>query len=198
MLHAGIAALATAAVVGTLGGLPKGTLFMESHPPAKSGEAYEKSDSTGKALRLNPCDTGKAWDTGRVAVRTIGRVGVAARARHEHIPAAQPVPQAQDHAQLPEMAVSGVLLGLTGLGQVVGVLGGHEGGRRARGHLTSAEPVHLLQDGHRLHQLARTGPALEVDRGQHVRGELTKVGVGGLQLRQPAVVPGAAASTHQK
>ncbi|MER6004898.1 hypothetical protein ABT120_40550 [Nonomuraea angiospora] len=71
MLHTGIAALATAAVVGTLGGLPKGTLFMESHPPAMSGEAYEKSDSTGKALRLDPCDTGKAWDTGRVAVRTM-------------------------------------------------------------------------------------------------------------------------------
>ena len=123
---------------------------------------------------------------GRVQVGR--RVGVPPRPGHEHIAGAQPVPQAQGHAQLPVVPVRGVLPALAGLLQVVGVPGRHEPGRRARGDLPAAEPVHLLQDGHGRHQLRGARAALEIDHGQHVRGELPQVGVGGVQLRQPAVV----------
>ncbi|MDF2709149.1 hypothetical protein ACWGH8_19160 [Nonomuraea muscovyensis] len=71
MLQMGMAALAAAAVVAGPGGLPKGTLFMESHPPAKAWESYRTSDSLGSPLRVNPCTRPKAWDTGRVAARTM-------------------------------------------------------------------------------------------------------------------------------
>jgi hypothetical protein len=91
----------------------------------------------------------------------------------------------------------GFIPALAGLGQVVGVPGGHERDRRPGRDLPAADPVLVLQDLHGVHQVAGAGPALEVDRVQHVRGELPQVGVGGLQrcqrrralgrLRAPAV-----------
>lgn len=71
MIQLGMAVVAAAAVLGGSGGLPKGTLFMESHPPAKSWETYTTSDSLRRPLSVNPCNRRKAWDGGRVAARTM-------------------------------------------------------------------------------------------------------------------------------
>jgi hypothetical protein len=66
-----VAVVAAAVMLGGAGGLPKGVLFMESHPPAKAWEKYYTSDSTRKPLQLNPCHRKKTWDEGRVAARTM-------------------------------------------------------------------------------------------------------------------------------
>ena len=50
--------------------------------------------------------------------------------------------------------------------------------------------VQLLQDGDRLHQPGRARPALEIDRRQHIGGELPQIGVRGVHRRQPAMVAG--------
>ena len=79
---------------------------------------------------------------GRVQKRR--RVGVAARPRHIHIARAETVAQAQDHAQLPVVPVGGVIPGLAGLRQVVGVAGGDEGVGRIAGDLPATRLVQPL------------------------------------------------------
>ncbi|GGO64541.1 hypothetical protein [Nonomuraea cavernae] len=71
MFQMGLAVVTAAAMLGGGSGLPKGLLFMESHPPAKAWETYRTSDSTKRQIQLNPCFRKKAWDTGRIAARTV-------------------------------------------------------------------------------------------------------------------------------
>ncbi|MEU8250504.1 hypothetical protein [Nonomuraea sp. NPDC048916] len=68
----GLAVVTAATMLGGGSGLPKGMLFMESHPPAKAWETYTTSDSTKRQIQLNPCFRKKAWDGGRIAARTLG------------------------------------------------------------------------------------------------------------------------------
>jgi hypothetical protein len=75
-----------------------------------------------------------------------------------------------------------------GAGQIVPEAGRHEPvGCRGR-HLAGPGPRQFGQHGQGLHQLVGAGTALEVDRGQHVRHELAQIVVGGVHLRQAAVV----------
>jgi len=141
-------------------------------------------------------ELGQAWLPLLRGEQVSARVGVAAGAGHEHIARSQPVPQSQHGAHFPVVPERGFVPALAGLGQVAGVPGGHERGRRPGRDLPAAGPVQVLQDLHGVHQVAGAGPALEVDRVQHVRGELPEVGVGGLQRRQPAVVPGERFPVH--
>ncbi|WP_113705535.1 hypothetical protein [Nonomuraea lactucae] len=85
MLQMGVTVMAAAAVLGGPGGLLEGTLFMESHPPARSWESYTSSDSLKRPLRLNPCDREKAWDKGRVAARTMAFIGEAYDMKDEQL-----------------------------------------------------------------------------------------------------------------
>ncbi|NUW35123.1 hypothetical protein HTZ77_27370 [Nonomuraea sp. SMC257] len=71
MMQTGMAALALAGVLSGGGGLPKGFLPLETHPPAGPGETYTISDSLRRPLELNPCFRAKPWDTGRVAARSV-------------------------------------------------------------------------------------------------------------------------------
>jgi hypothetical protein len=64
-------AVALAATMITPGGLPDGTLFMESHPPAKEWETYKETDSKELPLQLNPCLHRTRRDTGRVTTRAV-------------------------------------------------------------------------------------------------------------------------------
>jgi hypothetical protein len=58
-----------------------------------------------------------------------GWVGVAARSRHVHIPAAQRVTQAQQHAQLPVVPVGGTVADGERVIEVAAPAGGREPGR---------------------------------------------------------------------
>ncbi|MEV0197449.1 hypothetical protein [Nonomuraea sp. NPDC050691] len=71
MMQTGMAVLALAGVLSGGGGLPKGFLPSETHPPAASWETYKISDSLERPLALNPCFRTKPWDTGRVAARSV-------------------------------------------------------------------------------------------------------------------------------
>ncbi|GAA2323453.1 hypothetical protein GCM10010149_90870 [Nonomuraea roseoviolacea subsp. roseoviolacea] len=71
MIQTGMAVLALAGVLSGGGGLPKGFLPSETHPPATEGEAYKVSDSLKRPLALNPCFRAEPWDTGRVAARSV-------------------------------------------------------------------------------------------------------------------------------
>ncbi|MER7504033.1 hypothetical protein AB0L05_33480 [Nonomuraea pusilla] len=68
MVQTGVAALAAAL---SLGGLPQGTLFMESHPPARAWETYEVTESARLPLQLNPCMRKTRWDAGRLTGRAV-------------------------------------------------------------------------------------------------------------------------------
>ena len=127
----------------------------------------------------------------RRGVQVGRRVGVAARPGHEHVPGAQPVPQAQDHAQLPVVPEGGVVTGLAGLVQVVGVPGRHERGRaHRRGPSGRRCAFSFFKIATAVIRSVVPGPPVKVDRCQHVRGELPQVGVGGVHRRQPAMVLG--------
>nr|WP_280309782.1 hypothetical protein [Nocardia abscessus] len=104
------------------------------------------------------------------------RIGVAARTGHEHVPGAQPVTQAEQHAQRPIVPVGGGIAATAGLLEVAAPLGRHEPGRSLVEHLAAAGRVQLTQHGHRDQQIGRRGAAGEPDARQHVRGELAQIG----------------------
>ncbi|MEU0566331.1 hypothetical protein ABZ297_13165 [Nonomuraea sp. NPDC005983] len=70
MLPLSVAVAAVLAGTGLTGGIPQGTLFLESHPPAKPGETYQVSDSRTVPLALNPCFRRLRADSGRLEART--------------------------------------------------------------------------------------------------------------------------------
>ncbi|GES36219.1 hypothetical protein RAJCM14343_1470 [Rhodococcus aetherivorans] len=117
-----------------------------------------------------------------------GRVGVTARARHEHIPAAQPVTQSEQHTQLPVVPIRGRAAGFAGLVEVAAPLHRHEPGRGVIEDLAPPGRVQLAQHVHRDQQLGRGGTAAEAHRFEHRGGELTQVVVGGIQRRQMPVI----------
>jgi hypothetical protein len=117
-----------------------------------------------------------------------GGVGIAPRAGHVHIAAAQSVAQPEQGAQLPVVPVGA---GVTGLARGVEVAApprGHEPIRRLVGDAPGAGGVELPQDLHRLQQPCCRGPAGEPDGGQDLRGELPQVPVGAIQGGQVPVV----------
>jgi hypothetical protein len=74
-----------------------------------------------------------------------GRVGVAARLRHPHVPRPQGVPQREQHAQLPVVPLGGGVAALGGGVQVAAPLRGHEPGRRVCRDLAGAGGVEFPQ-----------------------------------------------------
>ncbi|MEU7861856.1 hypothetical protein [Nonomuraea sp. NPDC049141] len=71
MLHMGMAVAAAAVMSMGAGSLPAGTLFLETHPPAKKWETYTITESKGLPLRLNPCERRTASTADRLATRAV-------------------------------------------------------------------------------------------------------------------------------
>ncbi|MFD1536043.1 hypothetical protein [Nonomuraea guangzhouensis] len=71
MLHMGIAVAAAAVMSMGAGPLPDGTLFLETHPPAKKWETYKITESKALPLRLNPCERRTASTADRRATRAV-------------------------------------------------------------------------------------------------------------------------------
>ncbi|WP_433359126.1 hypothetical protein [Streptosporangium sp. CA-115845] len=117
-----------------------------------------------------------------------GRVGVTTRARHEHVPAAQPIAQRQQGAQLPVVPVgAGVARLRRGL-EVAAPPRGHEPVRRIGWDPASAGGVELAQDLQRLQQPGRGGATGKPHRRKYLRGELPQIPIRPVQRGEVPVI----------